>query len=148
MREAREGGEVIRRRLASRLALSLLVSSTARKRSVSLGTGSMSMQSVARSTWEAVLSVCERKVVLHSLVSGHPASATCNRRMQDMMLHHSEITWFLEFVQYKLVRLTTDRSFQPLLATCNFNIQLLPHPITHSPNPPPTHTHTHSHSHR
>jgi len=58
MREAREGGEVIRRRLASRLALSLLVSSTARKRSVSLGTGSMSMQSVARRTWEAVLSVC------------------------------------------------------------------------------------------
>ena len=56
MSEAREGGELMRRRLASRRALSRPVSSTSRNRSVSLGTGAIGMASVASSTCEAVLS--------------------------------------------------------------------------------------------
>ena len=55
MSEAREGGELMRRRLASRRALSRPVSSTSRNRSVSLGTGAIGMASVASSTCEAVL---------------------------------------------------------------------------------------------
>ena len=54
-REALVGGVAILSSPAKRRALSLDVLSISRKRSISLGTGSMGMQRVARSTWDAVL---------------------------------------------------------------------------------------------
>ena len=49
------GGVAILRSPANRLALSRDVLSISRKRSISLGTGSIGMESVAKRTWDAVL---------------------------------------------------------------------------------------------
>ena len=53
--DALVGGVVMRRRAESRRVLSRVASSTVRKRSVLLGTGSMVMHRVERRTWDAVL---------------------------------------------------------------------------------------------
>lgn len=58
-REARVGGVAIRSSAASRRALSLDVLSISKKRSISLGTGAIGMDRVARRTWDAVLHVHE-----------------------------------------------------------------------------------------
>ena len=54
------GGVAIRRSPANRRALSLDVLSISKKRSISLGTGSIGIERVASSTWDAVLEERER----------------------------------------------------------------------------------------
>ena len=63
-KDARVGGVLIRNRAESRRVLSKVLSSTSRKRSLFEGTGSMGIQRVERSTWEAVLKEGRKAVCL------------------------------------------------------------------------------------